>query len=97
MHVSRRSARLASSLGLTVLFTTHHPDHAIGIAHTTLLMQRDATHIAGRTEVVLTEGNLARMYGVPVRRVDVHADEETASAIVPLHGLRGRVPDLAAR
>ncbi|MEW6148740.1 MAG: ABC transporter ATP-binding protein [Bradyrhizobium sp.] len=95
--VLRLLLRLASSLGLTVLFTTHHPDHAIGIAHTTVLMQRDATHIAGRTEVVLTEGNLARMYGVPVRRVDVHADEETASAIVPLHGLRGRVPDLAAR
>ncbi|MDD1529001.1 ABC transporter ATP-binding protein [Bradyrhizobium sp. WBOS7] len=95
--VLRLLVRLASSLGLTVLFTTHHPDHAIGIADTTLLMQRDATHIAGRTEMVLTESNLARMYGVPVRRVDIHAGGETASAIVPLHGLPGKAPDLAPR
>lgn len=95
--VLRLLLRLAGSLGLTVLFTTHHPDHAIGIADTTLLMQRDATHIVGETEMVLTESNLARMYGVPVRRVNVHADEETASAIVPLHGLRGKATDLPAR
>lgn len=95
--VLRLLLRLAGTLGLTVLFTTHHPDHAIGIADTTLLMQRDATHIAGQTEMVLTESNLARMYGVPVRRVNVHADAETASAIVPLHGLRGKATDLPAR
>ncbi len=89
--------RLAGSLGLTVLFTTHHPDHAIGIADTTLLMQRGATHIAGEPESVLTPTHPARMYGVPVRRVNVQADEETASAIVPLHGLRGKGPDLPAR
>ncbi|BAL76882.1 ABC transporter ATP-binding protein [Bradyrhizobium cosmicum] len=93
--VLRLLLRLAGSLGLTVLFTTHHPDHAIGIADTTLLMQRDAAHITGPTETVLTEGNLTRMYGVPVRRVDVDADEETAAAIVPLHGLRTKLPDLS--
>lgn len=92
--VLRLLLRLARSLGLTVLFTTHHPDHAIGIADTTLLMQRDSTHITGPTETVLTESNLARMYGVPVRRVDVHSDEETAAAIVPLHGLRHKAPHL---
>jgi iron complex transport system ATP-binding protein len=36
---------------------------------------------------VLTEENLARMYGVPVRRVEVRSGDETISAIVPLHGL----------
>ncbi|MGT2500519.1 ABC transporter ATP-binding protein [Bradyrhizobium guangxiense] len=92
--VLRLLLRLASSVGLTVLFTTHHPDHAIAVADTTLLMQRDGTHISGSTGEVLTESNLARMYGVPVRRVDVDADEETASAIVPLHGLRSKkAPD----
>lgn len=79
---------LAHSREFTVLFTTHHPDHALGIADSTLLMQRDTSHIFGPTQSVLTEGNLARMYGVPVRRVDVHSEGETAAAIVPLHGLR---------
>jgi iron complex transport system ATP-binding protein len=91
--VLRLLLRLASSLGLTVLFTTHHPDHAIGIADTTLLMQRNTAHIAGPTEMVLTEDNIAQMYGVPVRRVEVHAGEEMAAAIVPLHGLRNKTWD----
>jgi iron complex transport system ATP-binding protein len=94
--VLRLLLRLANSLGLTVLFTTHHPDHAIGIADITLLMQRNAPHMSGPTDMVLTESNLTRMYGVPVRRVDVHADEETAAAIVPLHGLRNRAADVPA-
>ncbi len=88
--------QLARSRGLTILFTTHHPDHALGIADTTLLMLRDATHIAGVTETVLTEANLAGMYGVPVRRVDIRAGDEIAAAIVPLHGLRHDVPQASA-
>ncbi len=94
--VLRLLQRLARSRGLTVLFTTHHPDHALGVADATLLMQRDSTHIDGPTEAVLTESNLAQMYGVSVRRVDVHANEEIAAAIVPLHGLRYTSPHISA-
>ncbi|WP_454632595.1 ABC transporter ATP-binding protein [Bradyrhizobium cenepequi] len=90
--VLRLLQHLARTRSLTILFTTHHPDHALGIADTTLLMLRDATHIAGATGTVLTESNLARMYGVPVRRVDVRSDGEIAAAIVPLHGLRHDAP-----
>ena len=32
--------------------------------------------------------NLARMYGVPVRRVTVSSETERVEAIIPLHGLR---------
>jgi iron complex transport system ATP-binding protein len=86
--VLRLIQRLAHARELAVLLTTHHPDHALGIADKTLLMLRDAEHVYGPARSVLTEENLARMYGVPVRRVDVHSGDETASAIVPLHGLR---------
>jgi iron complex transport system ATP-binding protein len=82
--------QLAKLQRLSVLFTTHHPDHALGIADDTLLMQRDVPHIWGETGAVLSEANLIRMYGIPVRRVDVNAENETAAAIVPLHGLRPR-------
>jgi iron complex transport system ATP-binding protein len=72
--------------------TTHHPDHALGIADKTLLMLRDAVHIYGPAASVLTEENLARMYGVPVRRIEIHSGDETISAIVPLHGLSRSEP-----
>jgi iron complex transport system ATP-binding protein len=48
---------------------------------------RDAAHVYGAAQNVLTEDNLARMYGVPVRRVEVCAGDETIAAVVPLHGL----------
>jgi iron complex transport system ATP-binding protein len=86
--VLRLLVELASSRELAVLFTTHHPEHALGIAEQTLLMLRDGTHIYGPTNDVLTEANLTRMYGVPVRRIDVDADQERTTAIVPLYGLR---------
>jgi iron complex transport system ATP-binding protein len=71
--------------------TTHHPDYALGIADKALLMLRDAAHAYGAAKDVLTEANLARMYGVPVRRIVVRTDDETIAAIVTLHGL-GRPP-----
>ena len=85
--VLRLIQHLARSRELAVLLTTHHPDHALGIADKTLLMLHDAVHLYGPAGSVLTEENLARMYGVPVRRVEVHAGDETVAAIVPLHGL----------
>lgn len=91
--VLRLIQRLAHTHQLAVLFTTHHPDHALGIADNTLLMLRDAAHLSGPVETVLTEDNLARMYGVPVRRIDVRSGDEIAAAIVPLHGL-SRQPNI---
>ena len=46
-------------------------------------MLRDTVHIYGPAASVLTEENLARMYGVPVRRIEIHSGDETISAIVP--------------
>ena len=88
---------LARARQLAVLFTTHHPEHALGIADETLLLLRDAAHIHGATDDVLNEENLARMYGVPVRRIDIQSGDEAAAAIVPLHGLRQRPAALASR
>lgn len=85
--VLRLIQRLARRRQLAVLLTTHHPDHALGIADKTLLMLHDAVHLYGPAGSVLTEENLARMYGVPVRRVEIHSGDETVAAIVPLHGL----------
>ena len=90
--VLRLIQRLARTRELAVLLTTHHPDHALGIADKTLLMLRDAEHLYGPARSVLTEENLARMYGVPVRRVEVHSGDETISTIVPLHGLSRTEP-----
>lgn len=86
--VLRLLRELADRRELAVLFTTHHPDHALGVADAALLMLRDARHIHGPIENALTEANLSELYGVPVRRLDTVTGGETATAFVPLYGLR---------
>ncbi|MDH7794591.1 MULTISPECIES: ABC transporter ATP-binding protein [unclassified Beijerinckia] len=86
--VLRLLRRLADQHGLAVLFTTHHPEHALGIADRALLMFRDGEHVEGGADTVVSEANLERMYGVPVRRLALGQDDASAFAIIPLHGLR---------
>ena len=86
--VLRLLQRLVRGHDLTVLFTTHDPDHALAVADDTLLILSRTEHVFGGVDAVLTESNLARMYGVPVRRVTVSSETERVEAIIPLHGLR---------
>jgi iron complex transport system ATP-binding protein len=86
--VLRLLQRLVRRHDLTVLFTTHDPDHALAVADDTLLILSRTEHVFGGVDAILTESNLARMYGVPVRRVTVSSETERVEAIIPLHGLR---------
>lgn len=62
-------ARLSRDDGLTVVFTTHHPHHALAVADDALLMLSEAEFACGPTAEVLTEENLHALYGVPLRRL----------------------------
>ena len=87
--------QLADRRKLSVLFTTHHPDHALAVADCALLLLRDARHIHGPVANALTEGHLSELYGVPVRRIDAKLDDhrdEAVTAFVPLYGLRRETP-----
>ncbi len=57
--------------GLTVLLTTHHPDHALFVSDFVVLMHGPADVRHGRTDGLLTEPELSALYGVPVHEVDV--------------------------
>ncbi|NUL38970.1 ABC transporter ATP-binding protein [Kosakonia sacchari] len=70
----------------SVLFTTHDPTHALQVAHHTLLLLPNQHWLAGETQTVLSEENLQRAYGLPVRRIQL--DEARAPALVPLFNLR---------
>jgi iron complex transport system ATP-binding protein len=79
----RREARYA------VAFSTHLPSHALHVADEALLMYGPSEHVQGPVDMVLSEVNLTRLYGVPVRRVSLTPTSRTAvEAVVPLFGLR---------
>lgn len=77
-------ARLSRDQQLTVAFSTHHPHHALAVAHHTLLMGPRGTGIAGRTSDLLTEERLQQVYGVEVRRIRLEHHGKQVETLVPM-------------
>lgn len=72
---------LRISIGYTILFSTHSPQHALHVADETILMMPEGQVLQANTDEILTEKNLSTLYGVPVRRVPVRGEVD---AMVPL-------------
>jgi iron complex transport system ATP-binding protein len=83
-------AKLADSQKLAIAFTTHQPNHAAAIADRVLLMLPGAETIFGATEDVMTEVNLERLYGIPVRSARLGAGGVDEMVFVPLFRQRQR-------
>ena len=81
--------RLRVEHGLTILFTSHSPQHALEIATHVLLMYGDRDYAFGAAEALLTEHNLSRLYGVPVRRADFC--EGSSHTFAPVYGSRAQL------
>lgn len=64
-----------------ILFSTHLPQHALCIAEEALLMLGVEEHLQGAADAVMTEANLARLYGIPIHRARVGG---TVEAVVPV-------------
>jgi iron complex transport system ATP-binding protein len=52
--------------GVAVIFTTHHPDHALRIADRTLTIAHDGNVRIGATGTVLNAASLTALYGIDI-------------------------------
>lgn len=83
----RNQARILSMLrklvidGMSVLLTTHHPDHALYLADRVVLMT-GAEVCAGATTDLLTDQVLSSLYGVDVRTLSYRRGELEHQVIV---------------
>jgi iron complex transport system ATP-binding protein len=86
MLVLQTIHRLAVERRLTVIMATHFPDHALLIANRVAMMKEGRFMAVGAPGEVVTEGNLERLYGVPVRIVAIEEDGSGGGrrAVVPL-------------
>jgi len=75
---------LARDLGLAILMTTHFPQHAAHIADYSLLLQGIDQSQWGPSVEMLSEENLERLFGLPVKRIQVARGDENHSGILPL-------------
>jgi iron complex transport system ATP-binding protein len=80
--------RLTRERGLTVLFTTHQPQHVFAVANRALIMLGGDHYLAGDIDSVMTEENLSALYGIALRKVSVQTDEGEVRSIIPAFRLR---------
>ena len=69
-------ARLKAS-GAAVLFSTHHPDHALRIADRVVMLSGGAVLAAGTTSATLNSENLSALYGRPIDVLEVVSPDGT--------------------
>lgn len=63
-------ARLKAE-GVTLLMSTHNPEHALRLADSVLLMKNNGSYCFGPAAEWLTDEALSDLYGVPLTRVDI--------------------------
>lgn len=76
--------RITSEDGLTVLMTTHTPQHAQHLADAVLLMHAPERHDWGPAGEMLSEARLEALYGVPVKSLEIEHQGKTEQAVIPL-------------
>lgn len=80
-----RLVRRLADRGLAVVMTTHQPNHALAVADTALLMLPEEA-VFGPCHETLTETRIEMLYGLPVKILDVQANERGFRSVVPLYG-----------
>ena len=73
--------RALGAEGVTVMMTTHAPSHAFYCADHTAVMGRDGVFFVGRTNDVITEERLERLYGVTSKIVGYENIPETRTCV----------------
>lgn len=77
--------QICSADGITVVYTTHHPQHALATNSTVLLMLERDRYVLGDARAVLDENHLAALYGVPVRRIELDGETGSYPGLVPMY------------
>lgn len=93
LHNQGRVLRLLRSLvaeGLAVLLTTHHPDHALHVSDSVVLMGAPDDIRCGPARDLLTEAELSALYGVAVRGVTYEHDGEQHRSLVTHYDVAGQ-------
>ncbi len=83
-------SKLANERNLSILFTTHQPQHALAIADKAILLMQDNISIGGPVSDVLNEETLSDLYGVKLHRVTAKNGEMCEEGFMPIFGLKRR-------
>nr|WP_319515094.1 ABC transporter ATP-binding protein [uncultured Cohaesibacter sp.] len=76
--------RLSRQRQLTVIFTSHYPQHALHSANKALLMHGATDFQFGSVDDVMSDANLSRLYGMEVKNVSFNHANQSVRTVVPV-------------
>lgn len=76
--------RLSRENGLTVIFNTHYPEHALDLSDETLLIRKGNDSLFGKTEDVLTQENMSAAFGVEIAMVKERIGNHEHVSVIPV-------------
>ncbi|MDR3261370.1 MAG: ABC transporter ATP-binding protein [Tannerella sp.] len=85
--VLRYIRQLSCEEGLTVLFTTHHPHHALAVADRVLLMLNNG-YVCTTPKEALTEENLRLLYGIDMKYITYTHRGMEAATVIPVYDIK---------
>ncbi len=83
--------QLHANHGMTIVFSTHMPQHAVEIATDVLLMTSGTRYVSGTAEQALGSQNLSELYDLPIARANFSGLEKYTYA--PVFRCQGMSPD----
>ena len=76
-------SRLAQQ-GMTCIFNTHYPAHALQRSHKALILSRGGDYVFGNTAAVVTEENIRKAFGVEAIIGEVETQDHILRNVIPL-------------
>ena len=70
--------------GMTCIFNTHYPAHALQRSHKSLILSRGGNYVFGSTATVVTEENIRKAFGVDAVIGQVETDSNVIQNVIPL-------------
>ena len=70
--------------GMTCIFNTHYPDHALQRAHKSLILSKGGSYVFGDTPAVVTEENIRSAFGVDAVIGEIETPGNTLKNVIPL-------------
>jgi iron complex transport system ATP-binding protein len=74
---------LNSEKKITILYTTHYPQHAFYLSNKVLLMFKD-NYLFDTTEKLMTNETLSRLYGIDIKKVCFEEKGENIQSVIPI-------------
>ncbi|MBI9107016.1 MAG: ABC transporter ATP-binding protein [Spirochaetales bacterium] len=92
-YLLRTIKSLADVYGITIVMSTHYPNHALTVADKIWAMKDGRIISSGSPLEVLTEENIYKLYKVPARVVEVRESGINSFAVIPLDDTTGDKED----